>query len=194
MFANAGIQSLAIFLSAALASACFAAPDTRLEDSRQVSKALGQQLKQILQQTIKQEGPVAALQVCQVQAPGIAADLSTQNKLQVGRTALKVRNANNSPADWQADVLHDFEQRMAKGEPAKSLEFSTVAKTPNGTQFRYMKAIPTAPECLVCHGSNLAEPLQRAITDLYPNDQAVGFKAGELRGAFVVEWPVDVES
>ena len=191
MIVKAGLK----FLVASLfASACFAAPDTRLEDSRQVAKQLGQQLKQILQQTIKQEGPVAALEVCQIQAPAIATDLSSRNNLQVGRTALKVRNANNSPSDWQANVLRDFEQRIVEGEDAKTLEYSVVAETAKGKQFRYMKAIPTAPECLVCHGSNLAEPLQKAITELYPADQAVGFEAGELRGAFVVEWPVNTDS
>ncbi len=191
MIVKVGLQLLVTSL---FTSACFAAPDTRLEDSRQVAKQLGQQLKQILQQTIKQEGPVAALEVCQVQAPAIATDLSARNKLQVGRTALKVRNTNNSPSDWQANVLRDFEQRMAQGEDAKTLEYSVVAQTAKGKQFRYMKAIPTAPECLICHGSNLTEPLQKAIADLYPADQAVGFEAGELRGAFVVEWPVDTDS
>ena len=50
-----------------------------------------------------------------------------------------------------------------------------------------MKAIPTAAEpCLTCHGSSLQPELKAEILRLYPNDQATGFKPGELRGAFTV--------
>ena len=49
-----------------------------------------------------------------------------------------------------------------------------------------MKAIPTGEVCLKCHGSNVAPDVKAAIGELYPEDQATGFKAGELRGAFSV--------
>ena len=53
--------------------------------------------------------------------------------------------------------------------------------------FRCTKAIPTAAEpCLMCHGSGLDPALKAEIDRLYPDDQATGFKAGELRGAFTV--------
>ncbi len=53
--------------------------------------------------------------------------------------------------------------------------------------FRCTKAIPTAAEpCLMCHGSGLDPALKAEIERLYPDDQATGFKAGELRGAFTV--------
>ncbi len=187
-------QSAITLLFAIASGACSAAPETNLEESRQVAKALGQQLKQVLQQTMQQQGAIAGLSVCKVQAPAIATDLSTQHKLRVGRTALRVRNTNNAPSDWQTAVLRDFEQRLQRGEDAATLEYSKVSKTDEGKQLRYMKAIMTEPQCLACHGSSLAAPLQKAISELYPNDQAVGFKAGELRGAFVVESPIDENS
>ncbi len=39
---------------------------------------------------------------------------------------------------------------------------------------------------LTCHGSSLQPELKAEILCLYPNDQATGFKPGELRGAFTV--------
>ena len=52
-----------------------------------------------------------------------------------------------------------------------------------------MRAIPTEALCLTCHGETLAPELAAAIAREYPNDQATGFKLGELRGAFRVVWP-----
>jgi len=51
---------------------------------------------------------------------------------------------------------------------------------------RYMKAIPTGPQCVVCHGENVAPALAETIQRLYPDDQATGFAPGDLRGAFTV--------
>jgi len=52
-----------------------------------------------------------------------------------------------------------------------------------------MKAIPMRAEpCLLCHGA--PEPALKAEIDrLYPQDQATGFRPGELRGAFTVSAP-----
>ena len=49
-----------------------------------------------------------------------------------------------------------------------------------------MKAIPTAPLCLQCHGEAIAPPVAEKITKLYPEDKATGFREGDIRGAFVV--------
>jgi hypothetical protein len=49
-----------------------------------------------------------------------------------------------------------------------------------------MKAIPTGAVCLACHGETIAPPIAAKINELYPQDQATGFREGDLRGAFVV--------
>jgi hypothetical protein len=55
----------------------------------------------------------------------------------------------------------------------------------NGNKvFRYMKAIPADDVCLMCHGKNIPDNLSAELKQLYPNDQATGFKKGDIRGAF----------
>lgn len=52
-----------------------------------------------------------------------------------------------------------------------------------------MRAIVIEPPCLACHGEALAAPVAAAIDALYPQDEARGYRAGELRGAFTITWP-----
>ena len=78
--------------------------------------------------------------------------------------------------------MQDFAAKLKDGADPKTLEAS---KTEDGT-FRYMKAIPTGGVCLACHGEKIAQPIAAKLDSLYPDDQARGFKQGELRGAFTL--------
>lgn len=53
-----------------------------------------------------------------------------------------------------------------------------------------MKAIPTAALCVKCHGESIEAEVEAKLKELYPNDQARGFKEGDLRGAFTLAAPV----
>jgi len=55
-------------------------------------------------------------------------------------------------------------------------------------ELRYAKPILMQPQCTACHGSleQISPELTTKLDALYPNDLAVGFKPGELRGAVSV--------
>jgi hypothetical protein len=44
------------------------------------------------------------------------------------------------------------------------------------------------PLCLTCHGETIDPELRARIRDLYPRDRATGFRDGDLRGVFWVEF------
>ncbi len=164
--------------------------DPRLLPSRDLTRQFQQRLKAELEAAIAQGGPVSTIGVCRERAPVIAKELSAASGALVSRTALRVRNRGNTPLPWQRDVLLRFQERMAAGEPADGLEW---LETPAGEGARYMKAIPTGPLCLTCHGSDLAADVQAALRGTYPEDAATGFAVGDLRGAFSVVWPAEAE-
>lgn len=143
-------------------------------------------LKQELTTAIKEGGAIEALHVCNVKAPEIANQVSEKAGINVSRTSLKPRNAASAPDTWEEAVLKSFETRKAKGEDPSKLEFHAVVENNGKREMRYMKAIPTAELCLNCHGSQLQPDIQDKISTLYPQDKAVGFKVGDLRGAFIV--------
>jgi len=146
------------------------------------ARELGSRLKSRLVATLQSEGPVAAIDVCQVEAPEIAADVSAGAGLQVGRRSLKLRNPANRPDTRERAVLEGWQAAVAAGTAATALPVHTEA----GADFLWMKPIVVEGPCLTCHGEVLAEPVAAAIAARYPDDQATGYALGDLRGAFVV--------
>lgn len=172
------LMTLAMFSSVAVC----AEPVADLTGAaRQQVKAFATTLGGTLKASMQKDGPVAAIAVCNTEAPAIASQLSTDG-WQVARTSLKIRNPDNAADAWETQVLEDFSARMAAGEDPARLEASV---TENG-EFRYMKAIPTAGLCLTCHGAELAPAVEAKLAQLYPQDQARGFNVGDLRGAFTL--------
>jgi len=113
----------------------------------------------------------------------------------VARTSLKTRNSANAPDAWEKKVLQQFEERRAAGEnPAQMAHYEIVEE--NGQRnFRFMKAIGMPPldkmPCLKCHGENIDPKITAKLDELYPDDQARGYKPGQIRGAFTITKPLD---
>ncbi len=155
-------------------------------ETRGAMKALGAELKATLQSTMKSDGPIKAIAVCNVKAPELAKKISAEKGMEVARTSLKTRNEMNAPDPWELSVLEQFEHRKAEGEPVGRIEYSEITRLNGNKAFRYMKAIPADDVCLMCHGKQIPESLSAAINKLYPNDKATGFSKGDIRGAFTV--------
>ena len=159
----------------------------RSAESRAVVKAFLAELKGRLVSAIKEGGPTHAISVCNEQAPIIAEKISAENGWRVARTSLKLRNPGNAPDAWERNVLESFEARKASGEDPQKIEYAEVVQQGDVLVFRYMKAIPTAEiPCLMCHGDAIAKPLAIKLDQFYPEDQARGYKAGDIRGAFTI--------
>ena len=124
-------------------------------------------------------GPVAAIGVCADVAPQIASDLSRASGAKVRRTSLRFRNPGNAPDDWEARALEKLEATSA----------NEIFEPDDAGGARYLKAIPTAPVCLTCHGDTLPSEIDAELATAYPHDGARGFAVGDLRGAFSVSWP-----
>ena len=178
---------LSILFSLLATSTAHAASEQQMiDESRLAIKAFAGQLKSELMAGMKKGGPLQAMGVCNTVAEEIASDNSKKLGWEISRTSLKPRNANNSPDTWEAAVLTSFEERKEAGEAISKIDHAEVVSNDGLTQFRYMKAIPTKSLCLNCHGENIPADILRRIGQLYPNDMAHGFKAGDIRGAFSI--------
>lgn len=164
--------------------------DEQVAASRALSKEFMLVLKAELQHGMQEGGPVNAISVCNMTAQGIASTYSARKGWDVGRTSLKLRNPGNAPDDWERSVLVSFEQRKLAGEDPAKMEYHEVVEQDGEQYLRYMKAIPTAGLCVVCHGTDIDPYVDARLAELYPEDQARGFKPGDIRGAFTITQPL----
>ena len=153
------------------------------DEARAMAGAFGAQLRKALLEAMAEGGPVEAISVCKLQAPAIAAGLSTDG-WQLRRTALRVRNPDNTPSRREREVLEWMQGQLAAGVNPANLTSSGLEVEDDGSVFYYIQPIMTGALCLNCHGKELAPEVRQAIHASYPQDRATGFSEGELRGAF----------
>ncbi|MFN4263179.1 MAG: DUF3365 domain-containing protein [Thioalkalivibrionaceae bacterium] len=151
-----------------------------------VIREFAEALQGHLQSAMAEGGPGNAISVCNQVAPQIAAEISDSRNLEMGRTSLRVRNTSNEPDQWERLVLEDFDRARAEGKPAQGLRHHEVVVEDGQPVLRYMQAIPTGGLCLTCHGAELHADVKPALERLYPDDRAVGFAEGDVRGAFTI--------
>lgn len=155
-----------------------------VKDAKTQVMSLAGALTATLKQGIKTDGHAASVKLCNLQAPVITKASSIEGgatEWTVSRTSLKLRSPANVPEGWVEQVMKDFEQRKANGEPAETIAHTEV----RDGKFYLVKAIPTKAGCLACHGSNVDEGVKSKLADLYPNDKATGFNVDDIRGVFV---------
>ncbi len=197
--AQAGLKARAVDMATASKPAETAGSDSQSVDQAKLvgeAKALIKQfagkLKGELVAAMKADGPAAAVGVCQAAAPTVTEEVNANAKgWKIGRTALKLRNPENKPDAFELKVLQEFEKQRANGADPKKLAYKEIVNVDGKRVFRFMKAIPTGKVCLNCHGTEIKDDVRAQLKDLYPEDQATGFKIGDIRGAFTLSRPLD---
>ncbi|MDD3884691.1 MAG: DUF3365 domain-containing protein [Gallionella sp.] len=167
--------------------------ETYRQESRAIVGPFMQQLMAENKKAITEGGPESAVKVCKEIAPKLAGDLSRQQGLKLTRVSLKVRNPMlGTPDAWEQKTLKSFEQRMAKGEKADTMEVAEIVSEPGGKYFRYMKAIALQPGCVSCHGGpeSISDATRARLAEDYPHDQATGYVPGQIRGAVSLKRPL----
>jgi hypothetical protein len=182
--------ALAALFAFPLVAAAPPAPEALAAQARGLAGNLTLSLQGELFAAMKGGGPANALSVCRTRAPEIARATAAGTPWRIGRTSLRARNPSNAPDAWEAGRLEEFRARLAAGEALAALESYEVVEVEGRPTFRYMKAIGVASPCLACHGSALKPDVAAKLKELYPDDRAVGFAVGQLRGAFTLSRPL----
>ena len=164
--------------------------ENAMQETRDIASAMLKELGQTLQAAMANGGPENAIGVCKTQAPEIAQNLSTKHQLQVARVGTRARNAvMGQPNEWQALALKQFEARLASGDKPHDIEYVQLTKSgAYDLELRYAKPIVMQAMCTACHGSTeqITPSVKAKLEQMYPNDKAVDYKPGDLRGAVVV--------
>jgi len=148
-------------------------------------KTLGSQLKK----SISDNGVTSAVQFCNVAAYPILDTLKIAPNAIIKRASLRVRNQKDEPSDVERAILEQY---------ALSLEndgdLNPVVEVINEKQVLYAKPILLdSPLCLNCHGqagSQVTSETLKSIQELYPNDNALNHKMGDLRGIWSITFDI----
>ena len=151
------------------------------------------QLKSILIKQIKSEGTLSAVAVCSDTAQVLTNDFGLKKGVYIKRVSFKNRNQNNVPDEFEAKVLKEFEQMRKEGTLTSDTEHFEITKENDYQYLRYMKPIKISAACLKCHGNEerISAEVKELIAKRYPDDKAVGYKNGDLRGAVSIKKLID---
>jgi len=153
----------------------------------QYIKMLGGALKSELKAHMKKDPTgLEALAFCTGSADKITKEVNAKLPVyaKVRRTALKVRNDSvNTPDATDEKVMKAYEDAIA----AKTFSPKDIKVVQEGDVTRVYKPLTVKKVCLKCHGSVLSPKISDALKSAYPNDKAIGFKEGDLRGVIVSE-------
>jgi len=156
-----------------------------VKEFRTAASGFMQDLKIVLTTEMKNNGIVSAVSVCSDTAQVMSQTYSKESDLLIKRVSLKVRNPLNAPDEFEEKVLKDFEKMKAEGTLNDSTEVIAEINENDAKSVRYMKPILIQGTCLGCHGSetSISKDVKKVLTERYPEDKAVNYKAGDVRGA-----------
>jgi len=157
-----------------------------LTKGKQATKTLSAALLKQLSGQIKESGTVAAINYCNLNALAITDSISEVLGVKISRVSHRNRNPNNKANTYELTLIEDYSSKLAANKATTTTLYTE--KTQNTFYAPIIMGIPT---CLKCHGNTEAdiEPeVLQVISKKYPADKATGFKMGELRGLFKVEF------
>ncbi len=134
---------------------------------------------------IEKEGVPGAIGYCNLVALPLLDSLAEVHGVSgIRRVSSKVRNPIDIPAGWEIAALNDYEKAEAEGR-----ELKPFAKRLDANTIAFAAPIRVLPNCMKCHGAvgqDIAGSDYEKILALYPRDQAVNYKEGELRGMWSI--------
>ncbi|KAA3610678.1 MAG: DUF3365 domain-containing protein [Calditrichaeota bacterium] len=143
-----------------------------------------------LKSTLENEGPIAAINVCKLEALDITDRISanSENSVAIKRTTFKFRNPDNAPNGFEKKALEHFQAAAIEGGELPAFHIQKVTKG-GETFFYFYKPMKAKNLCLVCHGdpANFDATLKASLQENYPADLATGYKDGDFRGLVSVK-------
>ena len=183
-----------LFVLAALLgfSLAHANDDALVAETKKTAMGIPPKLLAMLQAEIEKGNFSGAIDACTDKAPKMAAAASQSTGWAIRRVSLKNRNPKATPDAWEQAALQDFDKRSSAGESPATLEKVEFVNEGSGRTLRYIKALPTQGLCLNCHGAteSMSPEVKAQIAKSYPNDLAVGYREGQIRGALTIKRPL----
>lgn len=135
--------------------------------------------------TIQKKGTLEAVTFCNKQAYPITDSMAVAQNVSIRRVSDKPRNPDNQANDKELGIIERFKKAIATNE-----DYQAVTEVENG-MVKFYAPITTNSMCLQCHGSpkkDIEPKVLTALTNLYPEDKALGYAINEVRGIWSITY------
>jgi len=185
------LRRLAALALVALLPAC--APKRETPDAadiraaRQAALTFDQRMsREIIARLDRDEDPVAVYLAYADNVPGWGKALSDAAQIDFSRTALGVRTPADAPDAWERQQMEQMSFMLDAGVDPETLEIAEIVTEGETKLFRWMRPILMSDSCLACHGEAIDPRVKLLLGQEYPLDDATGYAAGQLGGAYSV--------
>lgn len=140
-----------------------------------------------LKGAIQSGGMGYAIGFCNIEALPITDSVSELKQANIKRLAKKNRNPLNATNEAESEIYKAYILEWLNGQVLQARIIPNEEGHPV-----YYRPIGIQPLCLNCHGvpgQEIPPDLAEKIVELYPEDRAIDFKNGELRGMWAIEFP-----
>lgn len=150
----------------------------------EISQATFKALSEKLTEQMKLGGPAQAIPFCNVEAIPLTQKLSEENNATIKRTSDKLRNQENNPTKRELEIINNYHKLISEKK-----EITPIVEVDNNNNKHYYAPIILKANCLACHGKVdefVTVKTDSIIKSLYPNDKAIGYNEGDLRGIWSI--------
>lgn len=145
-----------------------------------------QLLSTALTSSIQTAGIAATIPFCQMNASSLLDEIRQTYQVRIDRVTNKPRNLDHKVNEDEEGLMRDFQRQIIAGN-----HLEPVLYMGSDNVITYYSPIRIQPLCLSCHGQiglDVAAETLIALKDLYPEDQAIGYELGDLRGMWRISW------
>lgn len=151
-----------------------------------IADKAGQQLITSLKEAVAKQGIKSAIEFCNIYALPLTESAAGNKNTIVKRTSLQLRNPQNKPTETEKQLLEAYAYNAEQGMPME----------PNVQRIDQEYLLYTRPIiinrelCLQCHGEpqrDIAPQTLQIIDSLYQQDNARGYRMGEIRGMWSIK-------
>jgi len=184
------MKLVTLFINASLAISTIHASEITnkqiMLEAKSAVMQVGGKLKKTLGTKIKTQGLPQAALFCSHEASNLMIEASKDlpEGTTIKRVTNKPRNQNNKANKQESQILNSLKEKLKEGKMPPMFVHKIDAK-----HFQVYKPLVIEAKCLMCHGEqkNINTKVYKTISENYPQDKAINYKLGELRGAFIVD-------
>lgn len=159
-------------------------------EGQEIVKTSFLKLSSHLGRAMQSGGVPEAIAYCNLQASPIIDSLSSAHGVKIQRLSLKNRNTANLATGLDSLVIEEYARAVGSGLQVRPF----VQSAASGEYIFYAPILVISPLCLACHGTpggSVSQADYDLIRSKYPEDKAIGYAMGDLRGVWKIIFPAE---